>query len=100
MPRAAKPPTLLAAVDSTLSTLGTLDAFLAEVTAVRMLAGALDARPGDKDLWREFRLALKALREVVNASGSGEDEGLKTLLARLGDSRMGRPAVRNKADTG
>ena len=54
----------------------------AEFAAVRLLAEQLDASPHDTDLWREFRLGLKALREV--SGDSDVDESIRDLLGRLG----------------
>lgn len=76
------------AVEKTLAGLGDVDLYSAEVEAVRMLAATVDERPTDKDLWREFRLALRALREVTKGE-SGIDEELKALLARLGNPGVG-----------
>jgi hypothetical protein len=69
------------AVDETIATLDA-SGVAAEVAAVRMLAAALDDSPGDTDLWREFRFALKALREVTG--GSDFDQSVSELLERLG----------------
>ncbi len=69
------------AVDETIASLDS-PGVAAEVAAVRMLAAALDEAPGDTDWWREFRFALKALREVTG--GSDVDESIHDLLARLG----------------
>ena len=65
----------------------------AEVAAVRMLAAELDLAPGDTDLWREFRMGLKALRGVTSDGGS--DASIDELLGRLGGTD-----VRHTADTG
>lgn len=74
--------TLVVAVDQALDALGESDLWVAEAVAVRMLAGALDERPNDTDLWREFRLGLKALREA--AGGSDIDDKAADLFDRLG----------------
>lgn len=58
----------------------------AEVAAVQLLARSLDQDPGDTDLWREFRLALKALREASHGGNPGE--GIDELLARLGGAAL------------
>ena len=76
------------AVEKTLVALGDLDLYAAEVAAVRILAETVEARPQDKDLWREFRLALKALREATKGE-SAIDESIKDLLARLGNPGVG-----------
>jgi hypothetical protein len=73
------------AVDETIAALDA-SGVAAEVAAVRMLAAALDEAPGDTDLWREFRFALKALREVTG--GSDFDDSVNDLLARLGGTGL------------
>lgn len=80
------------AVEQTIAVLG-VPGVQAEVAAVRMLAGALDEAPADTDLWREFRFALKALREVTG--GSDVDESIGELLDRLGGT-----GLRNSQDSG
>jgi hypothetical protein len=90
---------LSAAVETTLAELGDLTAFAAEVAAVRMLAEAVEARPFDKDLWREFRLALKAFREATR-DDDGIGDGIADLLARLGRPRVGGTPVRDETDLG
>ena len=76
------------AVEITLAAIGDQDLYAAEVAAVRILAVTVEERPNDKDLWREFRLALKALREATKGD-SGIDESIKDLLARLGRPGVG-----------
>jgi len=73
---------LVEAVGKALDALGDSDVWVAESTAVRMLAAALDENPADTDLWREFRLALKALREA--AGGDSVDDATVELIDRLG----------------
>ena len=73
---------LVEAVESTVAGLGGAGNVDAEVAAVRLLARAVEEEPSDTDLWREFRMALKALREVTG--GSDVDESIADLLARLG----------------
>lgn len=82
---------LSGAVDRALDALGDSDMWVAEAVMVRMLAAALDEKPWDTDLWREFRLALKSLREA--AGGSDIDDKAAELLERLGGT-----AVRNAKD--
>ena len=79
--------TLVEAVELSVAGLDS-DVFAAEVAAVRLLALAVSDAPHDKDLWREFRLGLKALREATKGE-SGVDEELKALLARLGNPGVG-----------
>ena len=81
---------LYEAVDTALELLGPLELVAPEAASVRMLAQELDLSPGDTDLWREFRFALKALRE---AAGSDVDSAIADLLGRLGGAD-----VRNSAD--
>ena len=65
----------------------------AEVASVLMLASQLDQFPENTDLWREFRMGLKALRGVT--SDGGPDASIDELLGRLGGTD-----VRHTADTG
>jgi hypothetical protein len=73
---------LVDAVSRALEVLGESDVWVAEATALRMLAGQLDEHPEDTDLWREFRLGLKALREATD--GGDIDDEAAELFARLG----------------
>lgn len=74
---------LRAAVDEWLEVVGESPVWAPEAESVRMLAAELDA-DGGAELWREFRFAVKALREVVG--GGGVDEDVRDLLERMGDS--------------
>lgn len=79
------------AVEKSVAALGDIGAVAAEVAAVRLLAAAVEGAPDDTDLWREFRMALKALREVTG--DSDVDESIQDLIGRLG-----RTDVRNAQD--
>ena len=86
---------LVEAVERTLALVGGLESASAEVEAVRMLAAELDLAPGDTDLWREYRLALKALREVLGSNDAESSEDLDSEFAALG-----RSGVRDVEESG
>lgn len=82
----------LAAVSEMLAGL-VVDGFEAEVALVRGLAALADERPNDTDVWREYRMALKMLREVLSRDSAPPDE-LVALFERLGGA-----ALRDTADS-
>lgn len=49
------------------------------VAAVRGLASLVDANPSDVGVWREYRLMLQALQEVV---GDGDSDHVADLVDR------------------
>lgn len=63
------------------------------VALCRGLASELDANPSS-DLWREYRMSLKLLREAL-ASDSAPSQNVVDLLARLGGT-----GLRDAADFG
>ena len=65
-----------------LAALGVSDTTAAEVQLAFGLADVLDEMP-DVDLYREYRMALKALREAVGGD-SLVDAELRDLVERLG----------------
>jgi hypothetical protein len=72
------------AVVSTLAALGNSDVAAANIRLVFGLADVLDENPfSEPEIWREYRMALKALREALGGD-SDVDEELAGLLARLG----------------
>lgn len=81
------------ALERQLSTLGETDIAAAEIQAARGLAELLDSGQVGSEFWREYRFALKAVREALG--DDSVDEGIADLLARLGG-----PDVRDTADTG
>ena len=81
----------LAAIEATIATLtlagklGQVDE--ARVSAARGLAAAVDNDPGNVSLWREYRAAEAALREVTNDSTQDELAALiKALSPAVGDT--------------
>lgn len=83
----------LSAVDRMLESVGSSDDFAAEVELARGLAGQVDLNPDDANLWREYRMALKALREAMSGDDS-VDAPVVDLLARLGRTHL-RDAAEN-----
>jgi hypothetical protein len=81
------------AVDSTIQALRESERLTpidsARITALEVLADAVDADPSNASLWREYRTAEAALREV---NDDGDDE-FADLLNRL------RPSVGDPKDT-
>ena len=65
-----------------LAALGASDTAAAEIQLAFGLADVLDEMP-DVDLYREYRMALKALREALGGD-SLVDKELEKLIARLG----------------
>jgi hypothetical protein len=64
------------------------------VALARGLAARIDADPSvGAEVWREYRFALKALREVTG--DSDVDESIADLIARLGGTD-----VRDRANAG
>lgn len=72
----------LKALDAQLAVLGETDVAAAEISSARGLAALLDNTPDLEWAWREYRFALKALREVLDVGGV--DESVQKLLGRLG----------------
>ena len=82
------------AVALTLQALGDQPKATAVVRLVLGLAAVLDENPfSEPEIWREYRMALKALMEV--AGGDEIDDNVKDLLERLGGTD-----VRNAPDGG
>ncbi len=65
-----------------LAALGVSDTAAAEIQLAFGLADVLDEMP-DVDLYREYRMALKALREALGGD-SLVDKELEKLIGRLG----------------
>jgi hypothetical protein len=65
---------------------GVSDVWAAEVELCRGLARAVDSNPDDPNLWREYRQALKALREVLRSHDSEPSEDLDAEFASVGGS--------------
>lgn len=94
-----KPVTHLAAVDEAVEAMATGTEHRAHVEACRSLAARCDFEIAegygfDDKLWREYRLALKALREAVT-SGSDDDDDLEREFREAEERRrasMGNPA--------
>lgn len=75
------------AVDRMLVSLGDrlTDDQAAFVAAVRGLAAVVDNNTADLSAWREYRLMLQALQEVL---GSGDVDHIENLLAQF-DTQVG-----------
>lgn len=78
------------ALEVQVKAVGFSDGWAAEVQLCRGLALAVDGEPDDANLWREYRQALKALREVLRSHDSDTPEDLDAEL-----EAVGRPGVRN-----
>ena len=74
------------ALEVQLAALGVSDTTAAEVQLAFGLADVLDEMP-DVDLYREYRMALKALREAVGGD-SLVDAELRDLVERLGGTDL------------
>lgn len=82
----------LEATVSALTDLGRLDAIdSARVAIARGLAAAVDESPGNAALWREFRAAEEALREIRDTSDDELTQLESLLSAPLGDSEDAVP---------
>lgn len=79
------------ALERQLTAWGETDIAAAEIEAARGLADLLDSGHVGSEFWREYRFALKAVREALGDDNI--DEGISDLLARLGN-----PDLRNAAD--
>jgi hypothetical protein len=64
---------MVAALEGRLS-----DEQVAFVAAVRGLAGLVDLNPSDVSVWREYRLMLQALQEVVGDNAADEVADLRS----------------------
>ncbi len=65
------------------------------VTAFLGLAAAVDSKPQDASLWREYRAAEAALRGV----GTGDDpDAVQAFLRYLNGDDAGPPEVRDTAE--
>jgi hypothetical protein len=70
-----------------------VDGWEAEVELARGLAASVDESPS-AELWREYRMALKQLREAMSNDDAPSDS-VTSLLDRLGGA-----SVRDVADAG
>ena len=77
-------------VDALRSRLGDIDE--ARVTAFLLLAEALDARPWNDRLWREYREAEIMLRGEADDVTDAERAVIDALFAEVGDETLARPA--------
>jgi hypothetical protein len=76
--------THLEALDLVLAAVGEPVEVAAEVHAARGLAAVLDADPSLEWAWREYRFALKTLREV----SGGDVDAASELFVRLGGTHL------------
>lgn len=81
----------LEALERQLQAMGETDAVAADIGLARGLAAQIDAEGGSAELWREYRSALKQLREALGDDGI--DDSVSDLLQRLG-----RPGLRDRED--
>lgn len=72
------------ALDLVLASVGEPDGVAAEVQAARGLAAVVDSDPGLEWAWREYRFALKSLREV----SGGDVDAASELFDRLGGTHL------------
>lgn len=83
--------TQLDALNRQIDVLTETDSAAAEIELARGLAELLDSGQVGAEFWREYRFALKAVREALGDDGI--DEGISDLLARLGDPDVRDPEV-------
>lgn len=76
------------ALTQALARMGELAGFEAEIQAAFSIADEIDAGNGTPEMFREYRFAVKTIREALR-DDSGVDEDIKALLARLGNSGLG-----------
>ena len=82
------------ALDRMLAAWGESDVAAADIALARGLAAQLDAdASAGADVWREYRFALKHLREVLGGDNI-VDQNIAELLARLGGTDSLNPADR------
>lgn len=72
------------------------DLWAAEVEMCRGIAKALDLAEFDAYMWREYRQALKALREVLRDDSGGQD--VEDLDAQW--DAIGRSDIRDSEESG
>ena len=83
------------ALTETLARLGQLDGVEAEVQAAFSIADELDAGNVTPEMCREYRFAVKRIREVLGGDGD-VDEGIRELIAGLGGTDLQHTADAGK----